>query len=134
VEGKIKIILIYMISWLGLVLLAILNGTLRQKGYGPLMSELSAHQVSTLIAIIIFAVYIYIITGFFRLESARQALLIGAVWVAMTVIFEFLFGHFVMGHSWSRLFHDYNLLQGRLWLLVLIWTFIAPWIFYRIRS
>jgi len=123
-----------MISWLGLVLLAILNGTLRQKGYGPLMSELSAHQVSTLIAIIIFAVYIYIITGFFRLESARQALLIGAVWVAMTVIFEFLFGHFVMGHSWSRLFHDYNLLQGRLWLLVLIWTFIAPWIFYRIRS
>ncbi len=133
-EGKIKIILIYMISWLGLVLLAILNGTLRQKGYGPLMSELSAHQVSTLIAIIIFAVYIYIITGFFRLESARQALLIGAVWVAMTVIFEFLFGHFVMGHSWSRLFHDYNLLQGRLWLLVLIWTFIAPWIFYRIRS
>jgi hypothetical protein len=29
--------------------------------------------------------------------------------------FEFLVGHYVMGHPWSRLLHDYNILAGRLW-------------------
>jgi hypothetical protein len=54
-------------------------------------------------------------------------------WLVLTVIFEFLFGHFVMGHPWSSLFHDYNLLAGRVWVLVLIWIAAAPSIFYRIQ-
>ena len=62
------------------------------------------------------------------------ALAIGGIWLALTVAFEFLFGHYVMGHPWSRLFHDYNLLEGRLWVLVLVWTFIAPYVFYRLGS
>ncbi len=52
--------------------------------------------------------------------SARQALSIGAIWLILTILFEFLFGHFVMSNSWSKLFADYNLLQGRVWVLILI--------------
>ena len=44
--------------------------------------------------------------------------------------FEFSFGHFVAGHSWSRLFQDYNLFAGRLWVLVLLWLTLAPYLFY----
>ena len=51
----------------------------------------------------------------------------------MTILFEFLFGHFIAGHPWSHLFHDYNLLAGRLWVLVLLWTAITPYLFYRMR-
>jgi hypothetical protein len=29
-----------------------------------------------------------------------------------TVAFELTFGHYVMGHPWSRLLADYNLLAG----------------------
>lgn len=129
-----KIILIYTTSWLGMVVLAILNGIIREKLYGQFMRELSAHQLSTFIGIILFGVYIWILTGVWRIESAKQALLIGVVWLIMTIIFEFIFGHFVMGHPWGRLFHDYNLIKGRVWILVLIWTVLAPYIFYRIRS
>lgn len=129
-----KTILIYAVSWLGLVVLAILNGILRESGYQRLMSELSAHQLSTLLVILLFAGFIWLLTGIFRITSAQQALIIGGMWLVMTVLFEFLFGHYVIGHSWRRLFHDYNLLEGRVWLLVLIWTTVAPYIFYRIRS
>ncbi|MDY6953749.1 MAG: hypothetical protein SWE60_19755 [Thermodesulfobacteriota bacterium] len=52
----------------------------------------------------------------------------------MTILFEFLLGHFLLGHSWGRLFHDYNLLKGRLWSLLLVWTALAPYLFYRVRS
>jgi hypothetical protein len=59
---------------------------------------------------------------------------VGLIWLGMTVIFEFVFGHYVIGHPWRKLFHDYNLLEGRVWVLVLIWTTIAPLLFYKIRS
>jgi hypothetical protein len=132
--GEMKTILLYAGAWLGLVALAIVNGALREKTYGPHMEELSAHQLSTVIGLCLFAAYIWFLTGLCRLETARQALLIGAMWLIMTVAFEFLFGHYVAGHSWSRLLHDYNLLKGRVWVLVLIWTAVAPYFFYRVRS
>jgi hypothetical protein len=127
-------VLIYAAAWAGLVVLAILNGALREKVYGRFLGELSAHQLSTFIGLGVFAVYIWLLTGVCRIASSGQAMVIGAMWLVMTILFEFGFGHYVMGHPWSRLWRDYNLLKGRLWLLVLIWTAIAPYVFYRIRS
>jgi hypothetical protein len=36
-----------------------------------------------------------------------------------------------MKHPWTRLLHDYNILEGRVWVLVLVWITIAPYIFSR---
>ena len=129
-----KTIIVYAASWIGMVILAIINGALREKLYGPSMRELSAHQLSTLIGIVLFGVYIWILTGIRHIASSRQALLIGGMWLIMTVLFEFIFGHYVMGHPWDKLFHDYNLVKGRVWVLVLIWTALAPYLFFRIRA
>jgi hypothetical protein len=35
-------------------------------------------------------------------------------------------GHYAFGHAWETLLADYNLLRGRVWLLVLATTFVAP--------
>jgi hypothetical protein len=129
-----KIVLLYAAGWLGLVILAIMNGIVRVKVYAPFMDDLTAHQVSTLIGIFLFGIYIWLLTGIIKIESSQQALLVGLLWLVMTVAFEFLFGHYVAGHPWSRLFQDYNIFKGRVWLLVLIWTTLAPYIFYRVRS
>jgi hypothetical protein len=129
-----KNLLIYTAFWIGMVAIAILNGAMREKLYGQYMGELPAHQLSTFIGLLLFGVYIWILTGTFPIKSSTQALTIGGVWLIQTVIFEFVFGHFVMGHPWSKLFYDYNLFKGRVWSLVLIWTAIAPYLFYRIRS
>jgi len=32
------------------------------------------------------------------------------------------------------LFQDYNLLAGRVWLLVLVWTTVLPTLLYKFRS
>jgi hypothetical protein len=129
-----KIVLLYAAGWLGLVILAIMNGIVRVKVYAPFMDDLTAHQVSTLIGIFLFGIYIWLLTGIIKIESSQQALLVGLLWLVMTVAFEFLFGHYVAGHPWSKLFQDYNIFKGRVWLLVLIWTTLAPYIFYRVRS
>ena len=128
-----KIVLIYAASWLGMVALAIINGAIREKLYGPFMQELSAHQVSTFIALVLFGIYIGSLTRIWPIASPTQAIVIGGLWLMMTIMFEFIFGHFVMGHPWGKLLADYNLIKGRVWVLVLVWTASAPYVFYRFR-
>ena len=114
--------------------LAIANGILRESTYGKWMPELCAHQLSTLTGIILMGAYIWTIGWWWNPLSSREALLIGAVWVGLTVTFEFGFGLLVMGHPLSRLLNDYNLFAGRVWLLFLLWLGVAPWIFFRLRT
>lgn len=47
-----KMIKRYTIAWLGLVIIGILNGTIHTYVYGPIMSELTAHQISSVTGII----------------------------------------------------------------------------------
>jgi len=119
---------IYAIAWAGMVVLAIANGALRERGYGRHMPELRAHQLSTLTAGVLFFGY----TGFlglaWPLASTGQAFVIGGIWLVLTVVFEFSFGRWVMKHTWSRLLMDYNLLKGRVWPLLLVWLFLLPYV------
>ena len=77
--------------------------------------------------------YIHALSVHFPIGSSRQAIAIGGLWLIMTVLFEFIFGHYVMGHAWETLLRDYNLFKGRVWLLVLVWTAVAPYLFFRIQ-
>jgi hypothetical protein len=52
----------------------------------------------------------------------------------MTIAFEFGFGHFVAGHSWASLLADYNLFNGRVWCLFLIWMTIMPFVIFRLSA
>jgi hypothetical protein len=123
----------YLLAWLPMIPIAIGNGVLRQRWYGKHVEELAAHQISTAVAIVLFGIYIWLVVRALRPASGQQAILIGLVWLALTVAFEFLFGHYVVGHSWRALLNDYDLLAGRLWVLVLAWLALAPYAFYRIQ-
>ena len=107
-----RTVLIYVANWCGLLVIAVGNGALREKVYGPHMAELSAHQLSTVVGLCLFAVYIWFLTGVSPIGPGRLALLIGGIWLVMTAAFEFLFGHFVAGQSWTRLFHHYAPTSG----------------------
>lgn len=124
----------YLIGWLPLVVIGILNGVIRGTVYEKYVGDLTAHQISTLTGIILMGCYIWWLTGKWEIVSSSQAIIIGMIWLDLTIAFEFLFGHYIVGHPWSRLLYDYNLLEGRIWVLVLIWIAIAPFVFYKIRS
>ena len=127
-------ILKYALLWIPLVFIAIVNGAIRDFTYKDALGELAAHQLSTLTGIILFGIYIWAIGLKWKLESARQAITIGLIWLVLTMAFEFLFFHYVAGHSWSVLLDAYNVFAGRVWLLVLIFIAIAPYLSYRIHS
>ena len=58
--------------------------------------------------------------------TAREAFLIGLVWLALTLAFEFLAGHYGFRTPWKELLADYDVLSGRIWVLVLLTTTLAP--------
>ena len=71
---------------------------------------------------------------YFLPRSAAQAVAIGIIWLSFTLCFEFLFGRYIVGHSWGRLFQDYDLLSGRVWLLLLAWLTCLPYIAYKFHE
>ena len=124
----------YIISWIPGIPIAIVNGLLRNSLYRHFLNELHAHQLSAVSFVVFFGIYVWFVIKWLKLSSSQDALLLGLIWLVLTIAFEFLFGHFVMGNPWSKLFHDYNLFAGRVWVLVLLWIAIAPIIFHRVQK
>jgi hypothetical protein len=124
----------YVLAWLPLVIIAMANGALREGFYGRYISELRAHQLSTVLGVILFGFYIWTLMHYMTPASSKQAISIGLIWLGLTVAFEFIFMHYVAGRSWGVLLHDYNILAGRIWIVVLIWVTVAPYVFYRLQK
>ncbi|MEO6949468.1 MAG: hypothetical protein ABI123_07560 [Ginsengibacter sp.] len=121
----------YFLLWFPMLLIAVINGTARDLWYKKQIGELPGHQVSTISLIILFGFYIWFVIRTFPPESERQSIFIGLLWLILTLIFEFGFGRF-RGISWHKLFEEYNILKGRLWVFILIWTTLAPYLFFKI--
>ncbi|MDD1622483.1 MAG: hypothetical protein LUQ11_13490 [Methylococcaceae bacterium] len=120
-------------AWLVMLLVSVANGAARDLSYGKHMSEMAAHQLSTAISIVLLGMVIRTFVRFYPPSSDRHAIFIGLQWTALTIAFEFIFFHFVGGHSWSELLANYNILAGRIWVLVLLWIAVAPYVFFHFR-
>lgn len=122
-----KIFLYALGIWFIIVVAAILNGTFRNAFITPKVGEHAGHVISTIILVCVILVVTYLFISNLKINYTKtDLLLIGAFWLILTVLFEFVFGHYVVGHSWNRLFADYNILKGRIWSLVLLTDLIAP--------
>ena len=113
--------------WLVLAAIATVGGIVRELWLVPLIGELRAHQVGTAIVASAFLGAIAAFVGRMRL-SPREALVIGAAWLFCAIAFEFGFGHYVDGLSWTRLLSDYDLSEGRLLLVLWLVVGIGPFL------
>jgi hypothetical protein len=112
--------------WSGIMILAILNGGFRDVLLTPRLGDLAARAISCLTLAILILLVTWISLPWIRPASMPDAWRIGTMWLAMTLAFEFGAGRYVFGTPWSALLADYNLLAGRLWILVLLATVTAP--------
>lgn len=124
----------HLAAWCVMLVVAVINGALRDLTYGKQLPELLANQLSCLSGIVLLGAVIYLYVRHWPPASARQAMNIGLFWMVLTMAFEFLFFHYARGHSWAELLANYDIVHGRLWPLVLVWVAVAPYIFYRLAS
>ena len=120
--------------WLVFVVIAIINAAVRNKVYKPVVGDLVAHQISTVIFVSLIFVVTYLILRVSGLQlTDLSALVMGSIWLVSTILFEFVAGHYAFKNSWEKLLADYNIFKGRIWSLVLLATFLAPYITNQLR-
>lgn len=115
-------------AWLLLLAAAVVLGGAREAWLQPRMGEPAAHVLGTLAFLAVqwsLTAALVWLTGAWW-QAWPQWIAVGAFWLGLTLAFEFGFFHYVMGHPWSRLLHDYNLAAGRLWSLVVLSDAVAP--------
>jgi hypothetical protein len=121
------------LAWLALLLFAILNGALRQALLIPSLGEQAGHVVSTLLLSAIILGTAWVLLPWIHPRTTRDAWIVGALWLVLTVAFEFLGGHYLFGDPWEDLLAAYDVAQGRIWVLVLITTLLAPVVAFALR-
>lgn len=124
----------WVLFWLSMIPIMILNALLREKVYGPLVNELTAHQLSTVTGCLFIGIYVWGIWPLLHIHSRPASIRVGVIWLILTIAFEFAFGKYIMHHSWYRLFNDYALWHGRVWALFLVWLIWLPYLIYRYRA
>ena len=113
--------------WLGMAILAIANGYIGETYITPKLGNYGNHVYKTLS----FIPVIFLFSWFYVLQTSGEfwltsALFVSCFWISLTILFEFVFGHYVLGNSWEVLIADYRIWQGRLWFLILLSEAIAP--------
>lgn len=122
-----NLFMLALLTWPVFLLVAILLGTFREGIIAPAFGEQAAHVIGTLVFIIAMLAIIWVFVARVGRRAQQNDLwLVGLLWTAMTVSFEFVFFHFAAGVPWEKLLADYNIFAGRLWLLVLLTTLSGP--------
>ena len=116
-------------TWFLFMILAIINAILREGLFTSFLPELRAHQLSTITLMILFFIGTYLILRYSEIQlSDQQAIIMGCIWIIMTILFEFVAGHYLFGNSWDKLIADYNIFKGRIWIFIPITTLISPYL------
>jgi hypothetical protein len=112
--------------WCGILVLASLNGGVRDLLLTPRLGDTAARALSTTLLCGLVLLATWFTVDWIGPRSARDALLIGTLWVALTLAFEFGAGHYLFHKPWATLLADYDVRRGRIWIAVLVVTFVAP--------
>ena len=120
--------------WLAILLLAILNGGAREAFLVPRAGPQVGHVISTIILAILVLATAWLAIRWIAPATRGHALFVGVYWTALTLAFEFLAGHYMFGDSWEKLRGEYNIAQGRIWILVPIVTLFSPMWAYTVRG
>jgi hypothetical protein len=114
-----------LVAWPLLAVFGVVNGIARELLYRKPLGEGLSHQISGVTLSVAMAAYVVVLERRWKLTAA-DARRIGATGLLLTLAFEFGFGRFLDHKTWSELFHDYNLLRGRTWPLVLAFLAALP--------
>jgi hypothetical protein len=116
----------WLAAWVGGAALGVGNGIAREATYGKRLGEPRANQLSALTAIAAFVPYFRALQHRWPLDDGVEAARVGAVWLALTVCFEFALSRLVAKKSWQEIAGDYDIRRGRLWPLVLTSIALGP--------
>ncbi len=114
--------------WLVIIFAESLHGALRTLLLEPYVGEFRARQLAvfTGAALILFISSRFV--RWLRATTTLELLLVGVMWLILTISFELALGRLMLHLSWERIGEDYNLLAGGLLPIGLLVLTFSPWL------
>ena len=119
--------------WSGILILAILNGGLREAVLIPKLGTPAGLVLSGVFLSALILGVAYISLPWFEASQSVEFMGIGLGWLALTLVFEFSFGLW-QGKSWQTILEAYTFKGGNIWPVVLLVTTLAPYLAARLRG
>ncbi|MBL8059855.1 MAG: hypothetical protein JNK63_03955 [Chthonomonas sp.] len=104
--------------WFGIAILAVLNGGFREVILIPKLGERAGHILSTLLLSATIMVVAFLSIRWIGIPSLASAWAVAAGWLVLTLLFETIAGHYLFGNPWEKIFADYRVSHGRVWILI----------------
>ncbi|CDS54325.1 hypothetical protein [Polaromonas sp. CG9_12] len=115
------------LALLALIIVAeVVNGTVRTLVIAPLVGDFTARQIGTVTGCILIGLIAWFGSPWLKAASPRAQWAVGVLWLMLMMGFEVAFGRLLAGASWEQLAADYNLAQGGLLGLGMLWLLCAP--------
>jgi hypothetical protein len=112
--------------WLVISAIEVIHGVARVALLEPFVGDFQARQLGVLSGSILILVTTFVFRRWLTAKSVRDCLIVGGVWVGLTLTLEFALGRMMMGLSWNRILSDYDLLRGGLMPVGLLVMFLSP--------
>lgn len=122
-----------LLAWVGILVLALLNGAIREAVIIPAIGSTNALFFSGVLLILIIVGVTYLVLPWMEARKKSHLILIGFVWLCLTLVFEFTFG-LLQGKSIAELLIAYTFKGGNIWSLVLLTTASAPYMAAKLRG
>ena len=122
-----------LLVWVGILVLAVVNGAIREAVIIPAIGTTNAFILSGVLLIFLIVVITYLALPWMEARKILHLIVIGLGWLCLTLAFEFSFG-LLQGKSIPELLIAYTFKGGNIWPLVLLTTASAPYITAKLRG
>jgi len=122
-----------LLIWLGILVLAIVNGALREAFLVPSLGQIPGFIISGVFLSLLILFVTYVSLPWLGVRRVNHFVAIGLGWLILTVIFEFSFG-LLQGKTLAALIEAYTFKGGNIWPLVLLVTACAPYMAAKLRG
>src|SRR5688500_5722767 len=100
--------------WLVLMIAESVHGVLRGVALVPAVGDFRSRQFGVLTGSLLIVGIACLFIRWIQTKESGPLLLVGLVWLGLTLLFEVGLGRIVLGYPWERIFSDYNVLRGGL--------------------
>lgn len=122
-----------LLVWLVIIAVESVHGILRTLLHVPMLRDFPARQISVFTgSLLIFGVTLFFI-NWIAARTTLQLLIVGTIWVLLTILFEITLGRLVLDLSWDRITEDYNITRGGFLGFGLLFMAVSPLLATRLQ-
>ena len=121
------------VVWLLMMAIETIHGVLRNRFLVPVIGDVGSSQIGVLIGSALILGVATLTIVWIHPTSERSLLVIGALWLTLTLAFEFGLGR-VLGRPWHAMLADYDLSRGGLLSIGMVVLALSPWIAAEVRK